>query len=252
MLIPCIDLEGGCVVQRVRGRRRVLRLHDVFGVAERFWEQPWLHVIDLDAAERRGSNWRLVRALCQRARAGGPQIRVGGGLRTVRRVERVLGWGAAQVIVGTAAFTRQGIHHRFLARLMRRVGRERVIIAVDTRGGSVVVEGWRKKLALPAERVLQELEPYCAGFLCTYVDTEGTLAGAPLAWFRRLRRLTARPVIAAGGIRSWQEIRRLEQWGMDAAVGLALYRGCLQLPTSATAARSTATRAVEVSREGSA
>ncbi len=251
MLIPCMDLERGCVVQRVRGRRRVLRLCDVMAVAERFWSQPWLHVIDLDAAERRGSNWRLVRALCRKARAGGPQIRVGGGLRTLRRVERVLDWGAAQVIVGTAAFTRRGVHHRFLSRLAHRVGRERVIIAVDTRGGSVVVEGWRKKLALPAERALPELEPYCAGFLCTSVDTEGTLAGAPLAWFRKLRRLTPLPVIAAGVIRSWWEIRCLERWGMDAAVGLALYRGWLELPASATAGRS-ASRVATASRGGSA
>lgn len=229
MLIPCIDLQDGCVVQLVRGRHRALAIGDVMAVAERFWSYPVVHVIDLDAAVRQGTNWRWVRALCRLARRSrGPKLRVGGGIRTVRRARRLLGWGADQVIVGSAAFLRGRVNHRFLRRLARRVGRRRVVIALDTERGRVVVRGWRRKLRLRPEDVIRELEPYAAGFLCTYVDAEGTMRGTSLEWFRELRQLTRRPIIAAGGIRAASEVRALERLRMHAAVGMAVYRGKLR------------------------
>lgn len=233
MLIPCIDLERGRVVQRRQGRRRVLTVSaPPLEVARQFAGQPWIHVIDLDAAQRTGSNARLVRALCQWARrTKGPRIRVGGGIATVRRACQVLDWGAEQVIIGTAAFLPDGINHRFLQALVRACGRQRIVVAVDTWRQRVVVEGWRRRLRLRPEPLLSALEPYCWGFLCTVVEQEGTLAGTPLAWFRRLRRMTARPLIAAGGIRRWEQVEQLERMGIDAAVGLAVYLGYLQLPT---------------------
>ncbi|HEV2386459.1 MAG TPA: HisA/HisF-related TIM barrel protein [Candidatus Acidoferrales bacterium] len=229
MLIPCIDLQGGCVVQLVRGRRRVIAIRDVMAVAGRFRSYPIVHVIDLDAATRRGTNWRWVRALCRQARhSRRPKLRVGGGIRTVRRAERLLRWGADQVIVGSAAFLGGRVNHSFLRRLVRKVGRRRVVIALDTEGGRIAVRGWQRKLRLGPEDVIRELEPYAAGFLCTYIDAEGAMSGTNLGWFRELRRLTARPIIAAGGIRGAGEVRALERLGMDAAVGMAVYLGKLR------------------------
>lgn len=235
MLIPCIDLQGGRVVQLERGRRRLLAIEDALGVAERFRAYPVLHVIDLDAAMGRGSNARLVRLLCRWAReAGGPRLRVGGGIRTVRRAKRLIDAGAEKVIVGTAALARRGggarggVNRPFLERLRAAVGRERVMVALDTEGGRIVVRGWKRKLALGPEGVIAALAPYCSGFLCTFVDAEGTMRGTNLAWFRRLRRLTPLPITAAGGIRSRREVRALERLGMDAAVGMAVYRGALR------------------------
>ncbi len=229
MLIPCIDLQGGRVVQLERGRRRLLAIDDALGVAERFRAYPILHVIDLDAAMGRGSNARLVRLLCGWAReVGGPRIRVGGGIRTVRRAKRLIDSGAEKVIVGTAALARGGIHRPFLERLRAAVGRERVMVALDTEGGRIVVRGWKRKLALGPEEVIAALAPYCSGFLCTYVDAEGTMRGTDLGWFRRLRRLTRLPITAAGGIRSRSEVRALARMGMDAAVGMAVYRDKLR------------------------
>jgi phosphoribosylformimino-5-aminoimidazole carboxamide ribonucleotide (ProFAR) isomerase len=71
------------------------------------------------------------------------------------------------------------------------------------------------------------LEPYCSEFLATYVDNEGTMQGTNLAWYRTLRRATKLPITAAGGIRSQKEVRALDKLGMNAAVGMALYRGKL-------------------------
>ncbi|HVB33215.1 MAG TPA: HisA/HisF-related TIM barrel protein [Patescibacteria group bacterium] len=229
MLIPCIDLQDGRVVQLKHGRRRMLAIDDVFGVAEQFRSYPVMHVIDLDAAMRRGSNARLVSALCEWSRrSGGPRIRAGGGIRTVRRARQLVGYGAEKVIVGTAAFRAGRLNRAFLSRLRSAAGRRRVLIALDSERGRIVVRGWRQKLALRPEEAIGALEPYCSGFLCTFVDAEGTLRGTDLAWFKSLRRLTKLPITAAGGIRSAGEVRALGQLGMDAAVGMAVYQGILR------------------------
>ena len=222
MIVPCIDLQGGKAVQLLRGRRRLLAVEDVLGLLERFRRYPLLHVIDLDAALGRGRNTRWVRALCRRAKA---RVRVGGGIHSVARAEQVLRWGAEKVIIGSAAFRRGRVHHAFLRRLAARVGRRRVMLALDAEGGQIVVRGWRARLRLQPEEVMPELEPYCSEFLCTYVDAEGTMRGTNLAWFRKLRRATRLPITAAGGIRSRREVRALARLGMKAAVGVALYRG---------------------------
>lgn len=224
MIIPCIDLQDGKAVQLVRGRRRLLEVEDVLGLLDRFRGYPLLHVIDLDAALGRGRNTRLVRALCRKAEV---RVHVGGGIRSVARAEQILRWGAEKVIVGSAAFRRGEIDHAFLRRLAARVGRRRVMLALDTERGRIVVRGWRLKLRLRAEDVMPELEQHCSEFLCTYVDAEGTMRGTNLDWFRKLRRATRLPITAAGGIRSRREVRTLERLGMNAAVGVALYRGKL-------------------------
>lgn len=224
MIVPCIDLQDGKAVQLVRGRRRLFEVEDVLGLLERFRDYPLLHVIDLDAALGRGDNRRLVRALCRKSKA---RVRVGGGIRTVTRAAQVLRWGAEKVIVGSAAFHRGEIDHAFLRRLRARVGRRRVMLALDTEQGHILVRGWRARLRLRPQDVMPELEPYCSEFLCTYVDAEGTMRGTDLAWFRKLRRLTRLPITAAGGIRSRREVRALERLRMKAAVGVALYRGKL-------------------------
>jgi phosphoribosylformimino-5-aminoimidazole carboxamide ribonucleotide (ProFAR) isomerase len=155
------------------------------------------------------------------------RMRVGGGIRTVARAEKLLSWGAEKIIVGRAAFRDGTIAHDFLSKLRERVDRKNVILAIDTEAGHIVVRGWQQRLALRPEDVLPELEPYCSEFLSTYVDREGTMQGTNLVWFRKLRRLTELPITAGGGIGSQNEVRALEKLGMHAAVGMALYWGKL-------------------------
>lgn len=225
MLIPCIDLQGGQAVQLVHGRRRELAVADVFGLLERFHDYRWLHVIDLDAAMRKGQNNALVKQLCLRAqREHGMKVRVGGGIRTIRRAAGLVKLGVTHVIIGSAAFRRNRPNLLFLEKLKHKVGRKHVVIALDTAKGRVVVRGWRESLSVEPREVMPSLEPYCAGFMCTDVDREGTMRGANLQWFAKLAKATKRRVIAAGGISSEREIRQLEKWGMDAAVGMALYK----------------------------
>src|SRR5580704_1326351 len=162
MIIPCIDLQDGKAVQLIHGRKRALAVDDVLGLLDRFSGYPILHIIDLDAAMRKGSNARWIKSLCARANA---KVRVGGGIRTVARAAKILSWGAEKIIIGSAAFKNGKMNRNFLAELRKSVGKQRVIIALDTERGNIVVGGWRERLKRGPAEVIRELEPYCSGFL---------------------------------------------------------------------------------------
>ncbi len=213
----------------VHGRKRELAVGDVFGLLKKFKKYPWLHVIDLDAAMGKGRNDELVRELCKGARKDfGMKVRAGGGIRTVSRAEEIAGCGADQLIVGSAAFRDGKVDAGFLGRLNKKIHRKQIIIALDTARGKITIHGWRERIALQAENAMTQLEPFCAGFLCTDVDREGTMSGANLKWFRKLRGATSLLIIAAGGIKTRREIAALEKLGMDAAVGMAMYKNRLR------------------------
>jgi phosphoribosylformimino-5-aminoimidazole carboxamide ribotide isomerase len=224
MIIPCIDLQDGKAVQLIHGRKRALAVDDVLGLLDRFSGYPILHIIDLDAAMRSGSNSRWIKLLCARAKA---KVRVGGGIRTVGRAARILSWGAEKIIVGSAAFKNGKVNHNFLDELKKRVGKNHVVIALDTERGNIVVRGWRERLKLRPAEVIPQLEPYCSGFLSTLVDNEGAMRGTNLKWFRELQSLSKVPVTAAGGITTMREVAALEKAGMNSAIGMAIYTGKL-------------------------
>jgi phosphoribosylformimino-5-aminoimidazole carboxamide ribotide isomerase len=231
MIIPCIDLMDGKVVQLVQGRDKALEGGSPEEMLRRFAAFPEIQVIDLDAAMGRGSNDGVVRMLASRAAA-----RVGGGVRTVERARALVEQGARKVIVGTAAFGAAGADEAFLAALGDAIGRDRVVIALDSKAGRIVVKGWQESTRFTAERVLRSLEPYCSGFLCTYVDKEGMMQGTDLDWFRRLRAATTLEITAAGGITTMDEVRALAAMDVHAALGMAIYTGRLSLEELAHAA----------------
>ena len=224
MIIPCIDLMGGKVIQLVQGREKVLEADDPLTMLQKFAAFRQIQVIDLDAAIGNGENSDLVQLLASKA-----VCRVGGGVRTVQRASTVLAQGAFRVIVGTAAFTADGINQPFLEQLAESVGPEPVVIALDSKGGRITVKGWRESLQLRAEQIIRSLEPYCRGFLCTYVDKEGMLQGTDLDWFRRLRNATGHEITAAGGISTIEDIRSLEALSIHSALGMAIYTGRLNI-----------------------
>jgi phosphoribosylformimino-5-aminoimidazole carboxamide ribonucleotide (ProFAR) isomerase len=115
-----------------------------------------------------------------------------------------------------------------LRQLVKKVDPPRIVVALDTAKGRIVTHGWRRKVPLRAEDVMAQMEPFCSAFLCTDVDREGTMTGANLEWFRKLRQVTTLPVIAAGGIKARREVSALEKIGMDAAVGMAMYKNRLR------------------------
>ena len=224
MIVPCIDLMDGKVVQLVQGREKALEGDSPEQMLRRFAAFPQIQVIDLDAAMGRGANDGLVEMLASKA-----LTRVGGGVRTVERAQSLLTQGAYRIIVGTSAFTATGPDETFLRSLVDAIGRERIVLALDSKGGRIVVKGWQEAMKFTAEEVIRQLEPYCSGFLCTYVDKEGMMQGTDLDWFRRLRAATDLEITAAGGITTLEDIRALDGMGIHSAVGMAIYTGRLDL-----------------------
>jgi phosphoribosylformimino-5-aminoimidazole carboxamide ribotide isomerase len=224
MIIPCIDLMDGKVVQLVQGRDKALEGDSPDEMLRKFSAFPQVQVIDLDAAMGRGANDNLVEMLASKA-----VIRAGGGVRTVERAQTLLRQGAYRIIVGTSAFNAEGPNHEFLRSLQDAVGRERVVLALDTKGGRIVIKGWQEATRFTAEEVISQLEPYCSGFLCTYVDKEGMMQGTDLDWFRRLRAATDMEITAAGGITTIDDIRALTAMNIHCALGMAIYTGRLDL-----------------------
>ncbi len=219
MIIPCIDLMDGKVVQLVQGEEKALELPDPIAVLEKFSSFPEIQVIDLDAAMGREPQAGIVRELCRRK-----ACRVGGGIRSLERALHVASNGAYKLIVGSAAFTPRGIDRGFLQPLAKAIPRDRLMISVDCLRDHVAVHGWHEVLPLTSGEALPQLEPYCSEFLCTCIEVEGRLQGTNLEWFQRLRRCTQLPITAAGGITTDEEIRALEELGMNAALGMSIYR----------------------------
>lgn len=224
MIIPCIDLMDGKVVQLIQGREKALEADAPLVMLEKFKPFPEIQVIDLDAAMGRGANDDLVTLLTSHAAA-----RVGGGVRSVDRAKTLVDQGARKVIVGTAAFGVNGVNESFLKAIANAIGKDRLIVALDSKDGRIVVKGWRESTNLNAEHVLGPLEPFCSGFLCTYVDKEGMMQGTDLDWFRRLRAATQLEITAAGGITTLEEVQALQAMRVHSAVGMAVYTGRLDL-----------------------
>lgn len=224
MIIPCIDLMGGKVVQLVQGREKALEGPSPDEMLRRFEGFPEIQVIDLDAALGQGDNASILEPLASKA-----ALRVGGGVRSVARAEALVALGVAKVIVGTAAFADGALDVEFLGSLASAVGKERVIVALDSKGGEVVVRGWTAGTGLRSEDVAEQLEPYCAGLLCTFVDREGTMQGTDLSWFARLRAVTPLAITAAGGVATMDEVRALLALDVEVALGMAVYTGRLSL-----------------------
>jgi len=223
VIIPCIDLMDGKVVQLVQGREKALEGGSPLEMLAKFAAFPQIQVIDLDAAMNKGSgivnNDALVELVAGRAIA-----RVGGGVRSPERAKALIEQGAYRVIVGTVAFDREK-----LIEIANAVGSDRLVIALDSKAGKVVTHGWQEATNFTAEEMVRQLEPYCSGFLCTYVDKEGMMQGTDLDWFRRLRAATTHELTAAGGITTVEEIQELHKLGIHAALGMAIYTGRLNL-----------------------
>ena len=223
MLIPSIDLQGGHVVQLVQGEKLAIEAPDPEPWIAKFSRFPRVQLIDLDAAKGQGDNGALVAAICARL-----PCRVGGGIRSIERAQMVLAAGAHAVIVSSALFRAGKVDLDFARALADAVGADRVIAAVDSRGGRVVIHGWRTPLPIAAVDAVRMLDPYCGEFLYTHVDTEGLMGGTDMDAVLAVRRATDRRVTAAGGITTREEIDRLHAMGVDAVVGMAIYTG--QLP----------------------
>jgi phosphoribosylformimino-5-aminoimidazole carboxamide ribotide isomerase len=219
MLIPSIDLLGGRIVQLVQGEKLRLAFDDFEYWIEKFSRFPLVQLIDLDAAMRQGENSVLLAQIARRL-----PVQTGGGIHSIDRARQVLDAGAKRVILGSALFSAEGtVNTDFAAELASAIGAERVVAGIDTKNGRIAVKGWKAQVELTPDEAIPQLEPHAAAFLYTHVDGEGLMKGFPIETAVRLRKLTARQLIVAGGIRSQQEVDELDALGADAVVGMAVY-----------------------------
>ena len=226
IVIPAIDLRGGRAVRLRRGdpREETAYANDPVEVAERFQEQGArrLHVIDLDAALGEGDNREAIGALC---RAVVVPVQVGGGIRSLEAAAAVFEAGAARAILGTAA----AADATFVARAVEEFA-ERVVVAVDVRGGRLMIDGWREEGPALESAISGLNEAGAPRYLVTAIARDGTLDGPDLTLYRQVLKLTDRPVIASGGVRNAEDVWALRDVGCEAAVtGKALYEKTLKL-----------------------
>lgn len=221
MIVPSIDLMDGRAVQLVQGRKKTLDAGDPRPLAERFGRVGEVAVVDLDAALGRGSNAAVVEELC-----GLASCRVGGGIRSREDAVRWLDRGAAKVVLGTAA----------VPEVLAGLPRDRVVAALDAWEGEVVVKGWTERTGRTIRQAMETLHGLAGGFLVTFVEGEGMEAGFPR---RQVEELVAASgearLTIAGGITTPAEVAWLDRAGADAQVGMALYRGTLDLADAFTA-----------------
>lgn len=222
MLIPSIDLMEGKVVQLVQGSRKVLEFDNLQEWIDRFSKYPLVQVIDLDAAMGRGNNHDLVREIARQI-----PCQVGGGIRAIESARATLNLGAQRVILGSSLISQGAINTTFAREISTELGAEKLVFALDSRGGYVSIKGWQEATRIKAADMIRALEPFPSAFLYTNIDTEGLLRGIPLDMVKELRRATARRLIAAGGIRSQSEVDTLDALGVDAVVGMAIYRNLM-------------------------
>lgn len=222
MLIPSIDLMGGKVVQLVQGRKKALEFDNFQEWVDRFSKYPLVQVIDLDAAMGRGDNAGMVREIADQL-----QCQVGGGIRSIEAAEAIVALGAKRAIIGSSLISQGAINVDFARNLADRVGPEKLVFAVDSRAGFVSIKGWQEATLITPAEMMRILDPFCGAFLYTHIDTEGMLQGIPFDTVRQLRDATTKQFIAAGGIRTQEEVNELHAIGVDAVVGMAIYSGLM-------------------------
>ena len=226
MIYPCIDVMNGKVVQLVQGRaeNKKIEIEDWRGLVEKFKPFGTIQLIDLDAAMGKRNNYELIKKIIRKIKC-----RVGGGIRTAEKAQEILDLGAEKVILGSSIFKNGKIDFDFLKELNKKIKKEKIIIAVDSLKGEIVIKGWKESTGIKVTDAVKQLEQYCSEFLATYVDKEGMLQGTDIEFFKKLRKLTKNKITAAGGITTLEEVKELEKNNINSALGMAIYTGKIKL-----------------------
>ena len=214
MIIPSIDIMDGKAVQLKQGATKVLERENVFELAEYFSRFGEIAIVDLDAAMGKGDNFDLIKQLIKKYPA-----RVGGGIRTATKAKELIAAGAKKVIIGTAASEA----------LLNELPKNNVIVAIDTKHGKIVTHGWLNTTEFKPEEYINKFDNYCSGYLYTIVEKEGMMGGTNLEAIKKIRELTQNEITAAGGICTLEEIKQIDELGVNSQLGMAIYTGKINL-----------------------
>ncbi len=237
MVISSIDLKDGQVVQLKNGKDLVLARDDADSLIQEFDRFGEVAVIDLDQALRntdeKGNtkNTKLLKSLLRKA-----NVRVGGGIRDVKKARELISLGAEKVIIGSAAWNKDRktesdpvLNVEFLEELVKTIGKQRVIISVDAINGKIALKGWTETCNIGLVEGAKEAEKYASELLFTCVEKEGCMQGTDMVQVKALRDAVKCRVVAAGGVNSLEQIVELEKMGCDVQLGMALYKGVVKL-----------------------
>lgn len=239
MVISSIDLKGGHVVQLKNGKDLVLQRDDADSLISEFNKYGEVAVIDLDAAlgniDEKGNtaNTELLKSLLRKG-----NVRVGGGIRTVKKARELVSLGAEKVIIGSAAWNLDRknsgsiLNTQFLDELASSIGKQRIIISVDAINGKIAVKGWTETADISLIEGAREAEKYASELLFTCVEKEGCMQGTDMEMVKQLRDSVKCRVVAAGGVNSLEQIVQLEKLHCDVQLGMALYTGAVNLKES--------------------
>ena len=240
MVIASIDMKDGHVVQLKNGKDLVLQRDDADALIADFNKYGEVAIIDLDQALRntdaKGNtpNTELLKSLLRKG-----NVRVGGGIRDVKKAKELISLGAEKVIVGSAAWNADRkadsdpiLNAAFLEELVAAIGKQRVIISVDAINGKIALKGWTETANISLIEGAKEAEKYASELLFTCVEKEGCMQGTDMNMCRQLREAVKCRVVAAGGVNSLEQIAELEKLGCDVQLGMALYTGAVSLKDS--------------------
>ena len=214
MIIPSIDLMGGKAVQLRQGKEKVIEKDNVLELAKYYSRFGEISVIDLDAAMNKGDNEALIKEICKVA-----HCRVGGGIRDIEKARRILANGAKQIIIGTAANEE----------LLSKLPKDKVIVAIDAKQGKITIEGWTTQINASPEEYVKRFDNFCAGYLYTIVEKEGMMQGTDINAISKIRSMTKKTLIAAGGISTVDEIKTLVKMNVSTQLGMSIYTGAIKL-----------------------
>lgn len=236
MVIASIDMKDGHVVQLRNGKDLMLQRDDAEALISDFNKYGEVAIIDLDQALRntdeKGNtkNTQLLKAILRKG-----DVRVGGGIRSVKKARELISLGAQKVIIGSAAWNpspKEGeplLNEDFLKELCDAIGKQRVIISVDAIHGKIAVKGWTETVDIPLVEGAKQAEKYCSELLFTCVEKEGCMQGTDMDSCRALRQAVSCRLVVAGGVNSVEQIAQLEKLGCDVQLGMALYTGAVSL-----------------------
>ncbi len=227
-IFPAIDLYGGKAVRLFKGDYAQMTVYseDPVAVAKEFKRQgaDCIHVVDLEGAEK---GEPVHAPLVQRiAKETGLFLEIGGGIRTMDRIDGYLQNGANRVILGTVAVTDEG----FLKAALTKYG-EKIAVGADIVDGKVAIRGWKEKSAYGAEEFFKKMQVFgVKTVVCTDVSKDGAMAGANIRLYRQLSASFSIDVIASGGVSSLADVEALAKMGLyGAIIGKAYYVGAIDL-----------------------
>ncbi|TAN44048.1 MAG: 1-(5-phosphoribosyl)-5-[(5-phosphoribosylamino)methylideneamino]imidazole-4-carboxamide isomerase [Nitrospirae bacterium] len=228
-VIPAIDLKDGLCVRLLQGREKDSTVYsDDPAATGRKWEAygaGLLHVVDLDGAfTGNQKNFESIRRIREAVRMS---IEVGGGIRDMDRIDKLLSLGIDRVILGTVAIEKPELVEEASKKYPGRI-----IVGIDAKNGLVAVKGWVEVTTTDAyELALRMQDCGAGGIIYTDISKDGMMTGPNIEAMKKMVESVNIPVIASGGVSSINDIKNLLQikglWGV--ITGKALYSGSLDL-----------------------